>query len=381
MKITIDRKILASALTTVKSAARGRSELPILANVAVGTYENSVDFTCTNLDQTIRVKAEAAITGKGATAKDFTVRVALFHDLVKSFTGDAVEIETGKNQIDIRCGQSKYHLGTLDIDEFPSTPRVSAVAEFKISQAFMRTLLTTTAFCAETADENRPALCGSLFQVNGNITAVGCDGHRLAVMSGPLDEKVKATDVIIPRATIDELLRLVANDEDKKIAVVIGEKNVQFKFGDTTIVSKIVDAKYPDYNKIIPKLDGNGVPIGRADLLSALSRVNLIDDHCSLQFQQMTLTISAESDNKDVPGDAQESLLIPKAPEMTARFSTVYLIQALSAVDDDEVLFFGKPNGPGIFKVAGKPWLSLTAPLIIKEEKPKAEPAKEPAKK
>jgi len=385
MKITIDRKSLVSALTTVKSVAKAKSELPILANVAIGTYEKSVDFTCTNMDQTIRFKADAVITGKGATAKDFTVRVNLFHDLVRSFTGENVDIETGKNSIDIRCGISKYHLGTLDIEEFPSTPRVSPTAEFKITQAFLRTLLTTTAYCAQTADDGRPLLCGSLFRVNGNLTAVGCDGRRLAIMSVPLDEKVKPMDVIVPRDTVTELLRLLENDEDKKLTMAIGEKNVQFQFGETTVISKIIDGKYPDYTKIIPKLEGDGVPVGRADLLNALRRVNFIDDKCSLEFRAMTLTVSAVSESKDVPGDAQESLLIPKSPEMTARFCTPYLIEALSCVDDDEVLFFGKTEGPGVFKVASKSWLSLTAPLLKKSEsKPADKPAAkapEPAKK
>lgn len=387
MKISIERKALVNALAIVKPAACSIANMPVLANVAVGAFENSVDFTCTDMAHYIRVKVDAKITGKSDKDKDFTVRASLFTELVKSFTGETVDMEPFKNSVRVTCGQSKYNLGTLDIEEFPATPRVNPISEVKLLQPTLRTLLSATAYASNTAEDSRPVLCGSLFQVNGNLTTAGCDGRRLATMRGELEEKGKAAEVIVPRKVISQLLPLLDTDEKAKVNLAIGEKMVQFRFGDVSIISKIIDGKYPDYTKIIPKLEGEGIPIGRADLLNALRRVNFLSDECVLEFHAMTLTISAESNHKDIPGDAQESLLIPKSPELTAKFKTDFLIEALDAVDDDEVLFFGQPKAPGVFKVKSKPWLSVTAPINDKVKtapKPADKPAEkqpEPAKK
>lgn len=376
MKITIDRKTLVNALTTVKNAASHKAALPVLANVAICAFEKSVEFICTDMNINIRVKAEAVVSGKTDKDKGTTVRVGLLHDLVRSFPGDSVELEVFKSCVKVRCGEARYNLGTLDIDEFPATPRVTSVSDFKLPQATLRRLLEATAFCSRTADEGRYVLCGSYLGINGSITAAATDGRRLAVLSAETTEKLTKASVVIPRQTVDELLRLLSDDEDKKVAVVIGEKNIQFVFNDTTIVSKVIEGNYPDYTKVIPKDLDEPVTVGRVDLLSMLQRVNLVAEKCFIELRGQTLTVRSYAVDKDRNfGDAQEALLVPKIKkEVTTRFNIQYLIEALQAVTDDEVQYYGKET-TGVFKVASQPWVAVTAAMTEKKDKDAAKPA------
>lgn len=381
MKLSIPRKALSAALAAVKSATVNKPSLPILGNVLLKANKASLDLSGTDLDLTIRTRVAATVTAEGTT----TVRASLFHDLVRSFAGEIVELELLKENLKITCGGSDgptgsvFRLGILSPDELPASPKLKDPIEFSMGQAALRSLLAETSFC-QSQDPNRAVLNGSFIRVNGVVTVAGCDGRRLATEEGDLTTPTKETaDIVIPSKTTTALLGLLdpsvpdAEKENPKQVTVTLTKNVaQFTFGDTIITSKLVEGAYPDYAKVIPKL-GHGVPIGRADLLGALRRLNLISDTCALDFRGQTLAIRARG-NKEIPGDAVETLLIPKSPEMSIGFNTAYLMQALEAVDSDEIQFFAKDaNAPAVLKIAGKTWLCVTAALTKND--PKAAPA------
>jgi DNA polymerase-3 subunit beta len=369
MKITIERKELLTALGIVKSAAGDRAQAPILSHVLINTFDKSVEFICTDLNLVLRAKVDAQIKSKGAT----TVRAGLLHDLARSFTGDQVELEVladgHQGTLRVICGESRYKLGALPVEEFPPLPRLRDVFELELPQATLRSLLASTSFAAGT-DQTGYVLNSNLLRINGNLTAIGCDGCRLALFSAQADGLGKKTrDLILPRPAVAELLRLLNEDEDenKKCRLVTAENLVQFHIGDTVLTTKLIEGAYPNFNEVIPATKGRGTPIGRVDLLNALQRCALISDICQLDFRKQTLTIHAVN-NRDIVGEASESLLVPSAETLRLSFTTRHLIEALSAVTDDEVQFFGRPNAAAIIKIDGSPWLSVIMPRGKKEE-------------
>jgi len=147
-------------------------------------------------------------------------------------------------------------------------------------------------------------------------------------------------------------------------------------FGDTTVITKVIDGTYPNYRQVIPNIaEKDGVDISRVELLAALKRSALLDENCILQFRGQMLTVSARG--KDI-GECVETIMIPKYKNLTISFRSAYLIDALDAVPDDQVRFYAEDrHSPGLFKIGSRTWLNVTMPMrsIEEQEKQAAEQA------
>jgi DNA polymerase III sliding clamp (beta) subunit (PCNA family) len=155
--------------------------------------------------------------------------------------------------------------------------------------------------------------------------------------------------------------------------------------GTPPSIPKSSRATYPDYTKVLPSNLGEGIEIGRSDLLNAARRVNLIADHLSIEIKGQSLTIRSIG-SKDLPGDAVETLLIPKSKDSSMRLDANYVIDALESIDDETIqLFPVGPNAPLVIKTPKRSWTCVTAALTDADEKAaadkKAEEKKEDAKK
>ena len=397
MKLTLPQSLLAESLGAVRHAA-GKSSLPVLSHVAIKTFDKSVEFVCSDLDMTLRRKVDADVQATGAC----TVRCSLFHDIVKSFPskeGAMVHLELIKNDLHVRCGESKYQLSTLPWDEFPAAVKLKSAAEFQIPQADLRLLLGSTAY-AQGKDESRFILCGSLVQLNGQLSVACTDGRRLALASGECPKDSPKTEVILPAQCVAELLHLLSADNEKPVTIALGSTQeakdkdakdakakkksdkpepadvARFQIGDITLTSKVIDGTYPNYRQVIPEVKGAGVPIGRVDLLAAVERLAMVGDSVELEFRRQTLSIRSHGNKaNELLGSGIETLLIPKTDDLKVKLSARYLVDALSATDADEIQFHCAPDSVCLIKVAGKSWLSVIAPQRDDGVKPAAKPA------
>ncbi len=374
MKLTIERKELLTALNVVKSAAAingGYRRLPILSNVLINTFDKSVEFTCTDLDLVLRAKADADIDTKGT----ITVPVQLLHDLVRGFKAESLTLEMVKDDklkvLRVKSGDSDYKLGTLPVEEFPPAPRLRDAYEIFVPQFILRSLLTATAFAAST-DMTHYILNGSLLRVNGNLTVAATNGRKLAVSSTDELEKSsrKDRDLIVPSAAIAVLFRLLDDNEEsnKKCRITTAENLVQFQIGDTVLTSNLIEGTYPDYQRIIPAAKGRGVALDRAELLEALQRCALISEVCRFEFKKQTLTLHSLNRHQ-VVGEALETLLVSAPDTPRATLNVTHLIEALRALDDDEIQFHASSaECPVLLKTADKPWLAVFAQYPVEEK-------------
>jgi len=365
MKLTIPQKELATALAAVKPAAATSGAIPILANVAIVANERSVTLTATDLDITLRAKAPATVETKG----EITVKCSLLHDMVKSVRGENVELYLVKNILHLECGTAHFKLSTLPADDLPPVPRVKEPQEFEIPEWELYQLLSRTAF-AHGEDEQRAALCGSLVELNGDFKVITCDGRRLAVDSveAPEGQEAKGS-FIMPAKVVTVLLRLLARGEEgsKTVFGAVGKNLIQFTFGDFTIVSKLVEGQYPPYQKIIPEIPGQGVMLGRMDILDACRRVALVGDGCRLEFRKQTLTILSRATGESL-GEAIETLLIPKVEkDVNINLSSRFIIEALDAVDSPEIQILAQSGVPIVLKAPQKNWFTVIASIKEKE--------------
>ena len=384
MKISLPRQDLVAALNIVRGAISPKATNPILANVSLSVKGKKLELTGTDLDVTIRTSIGADVELPGSC----TVKANLLYNIVSSFTGvEPVELEAAKEDVTIKCGQSKYKLGTLPADQFPPLAKLVDAIEVELPQATLHCLLANTAFCQGT-DATRFVLCGSLVRLDGSITVVGCDGRRLAcetaLLEMPPDKKM---DAILPPATVRQLLRLLSSDTVKAdktsppITMQLAVSAAQFKFDETIVTTKLIDGAYPDYTKVIPKNLEKGISVSRVDLLNAIKRVHLVSSTCTLIFKGQSLTITGRG-SKEIPGEATEMLLIPLSKDATVNFHTQLLIEALNAPSDDEVIIHVKESAgstPMVMKVTDKDWLAVTMPIAKAAEQPTTKPVAKPA--
>jgi len=384
MKLTVNRSGLLAALAAVKPVA-GRGTLPILSNLLLVGKGNDLNLTATDLDVHLRVKIEAAVSKEGKT----TVRAGLLFDIVRMADSPEVRLELKGNSLTVECGQAKHNLATIDPTDFPPFPRVKAaegktVTELALDDSIFRSLLAETAFAAST-EEQRFVLCGNLIKLDGaEIHVVACDGRRIAASSIASPVKDRA-DLLLPVKTVRELLRLLPSDTDKpnRLQLAIGENQVQFVFGEITILSKLIEGAYPDWNRIIPP-DNNIATLPRAELLRSVERIALVADDIHMEFTGSALHLKSHGKRgNELVGDATDCLLIASnvKPGVPAEcvFSTRYLRDALAATADDSLEFHLAPTRLCLLKAPTRDWRAVIAP--VKKEEKKAKPAAEtPAK-
>ena len=388
MKLTIHRTALQSALAAVKPAARNTS-LPILSNVLLVAKatpgSGSLTITATDLDLHLRVTVNATVDVEGKT----TARAALLADIVRMDDAADVSLELVKNQLRIECGSAKHLLPTINPEEFPPFPAVQnpggPCVDMVLEDAFFRTMLAETSFAAST-EENRFTLCGNLIKLDGTMLhVVACDGRRIAISStdSPIPDKAA---LILPVKVVRELLRLLGSDTNKpqRLNLTAVANLAQFSFNaggvDITLMSKLIDGNYPDYNKVVPK-ENIIANLPRAELLRAVERIALVSDDVMLEFTGPALRLrSAGKRGVAMVGAATDSLLISanvKSP-VQCTYAARYVRDTLTAIADDTLEFHLAPSGLGLFKTPTRDWRAVISP--VKKAKAKGEKTEAKAK-
>ncbi len=379
MKLSLKRTDLLTALAVVKPAASGRS-LPILSHVALRLFENSMELTCNNLDLALRTKCDAEVHRKGET----TVNCALLHRLAASFAGDTVTLELTKAILTVACGESRYELPVLPLEDFPpaTKPKAKEGDEFTLPQATLRAMLHSTSFAAS-SDASRFILNSSLIKLNGEVTTVSTDGRHLCEMRHAAELPDAAErQLLLPLQAVAELLRLLSDDTegDAQVRVIATDTAAEFKFGDTLLTTKLIEGNYPNYKQVIPSLEGmTGIQISRPELLAALQRVAIVTEVVVLKFKKQCLTITQGAAKENL-GTASEVVMTSLADKVVkTKFNVRYLIDALGVLDDEDVLFYGTDGkSPGVFRTpenskrnAG--WNYVIMPMTSQDEKPDAD--------
>ena len=268
LKATQD-KVLA-VLQSVAGIVERRHTLPILANVMLKKSGNALQFTTSDLEIQIRTTAEL-----GGDSADFatTVNARKLIDILRSMPGDqTVSVESSQDKLVFKGGKSRFTLQTLPAEDFPLVQESASFGPtFSVPQKTLKGLMNQVAF-AMAVQDIRYYLNGILFVAEGKqLSLVATDGHRLAFASATLDVEVPKQEVILPRKTVIELQRLLS-DADGAIEMCFANNQAKFGFGAMEFVTKLVEGKFPDYNRVIPKNHKNSITLGRAPLLPSLQR-------------------------------------------------------------------------------------------------------------
>jgi len=353
--IQTDRETLLKTLQSVTGIVERRHTLPILSNVLLEGYSNHFSFTATDLE--IQVKADSS---EVKLEQDFAITTSAkkLQDILRALPeGTQIRLDQQDSKILVKAGKSRFNLQSLPAEDFPKFP-VSDGAEqrVEISQKTLRDLLNQVQF-AMAQQDIRYYLNGMLLVLRGEeIRAIATDGHRLSYAAGKLYRSTGVdAEVIVPRKTILELLRLLV-DSDDKVSIEISKSQINFRFKEISLNSKVVDGKFPDYTKVIPALYHNTFSVDRVALLQALQRAAILSNE-KFRGVRMVLTqdsVRAISSNSEQE-EAQEELEIKYSGEpIDIGFNVSYLLDVLNNVVTQQIeCSFGDSNSSGVFTVPG----------------------------
>ncbi|MCK6416639.1 MAG: DNA polymerase III subunit beta [Giesbergeria sp.] len=335
LKATQD-KVLA-VLQSVAGIVERRHTLPILANVLIRKTGNALQFTTSDLEVQIRTTAEL-----GGDTGDFTttVNARKVIEVLRTMPGDqTVSLESSQDKLLLKGGKSRFTLQTLPAADFPLVQEAANFGPaFSVPQKTLKHLLGQVAF-AMAVQDIRYYLNGILFVAEGKtLSLVATDGHRLAFASADLDVEVPKQEVILPRKTVLELQRLLS-DADGALEMRFANNQAKFSFGALEFVTKLVEGKFPDYNRVIPRNHHNSVTLGRAPLLASLQRTAIMttDKFKGVRLNLEPGLLRVASSNAEQEEAVDELDIDYGGDAIEIGFNVSYLIDALASMEQDMV--------------------------------------------
>jgi DNA polymerase III subunit beta len=319
-----------SALQAVSGIVERRHTLPILANVLIRKTGSQIEFTTSDLE--IQVRTLAELDGDAANFST-TVGARKLIDILRSLPNDQiVTLSANQNKLTLQGGKSRFTLQTLPADDFPLVQEAADFGPvFSVPQKTLKLLINQVHF-AMAVHDIRYYLNGILFVAEGkSLTLVATDGHRLALAQATLDVEIPKQEVILPRKTVLELQRLL-KDEDTPIEMRFAGNQAKFSFSGMEFVTKLVEGKFPDYNRVIPKNHKNHITLGRAPLLASLQRAAILTSEkfkgVRVNIEPGSLRIASSNAEQE---EAKEELEIDYSGDaIEIGFNVTYLMDALA---------------------------------------------------
>ncbi len=363
MHITITQENLHKALQLVGRIVGTRANLPVLANVLLQSENGRLKLAATDLEIGLITRIGAKVDKEGA----ITVPCRAFAEFIATIVDDKVTLESDGAVLKVSSAHAKASFRGIDAEEFPVIPTVDASAIDLPAMAFIAGVKQVVVAVAP--DDTRPVLSGVLIRVRANeMRLVATDSYRLAEKTIKLDVKADDQEAIIPAKSINELARITASLSAESMTCAIKDSQILFSLDDTVLVSRIIDGKYPDYEKIIPQSLSTKAIIDndqfkntvRAATIFARESANTV----KVQFGPeaiITMSATAESlGSTSVTVDCEIS-----GPEAASAFNIRYLSDAASVIGDEKIEFgLSGELAPGLIKgTVSKDFLYVIMPL------------------
>jgi len=329
-------KVLA-ALQSVAGIVERRNTLPILANVLLRKTGSQLQLTTSDLE--IQIRTTASLEGdEGSFATTLGARKLI--DILRTMPGDqTVSLESNAGKLLLKGGKSRFTLQSLPAEDFPLVQESASFGPvFSVPQKTLKGLLGQVSF-AMAVHDIRYYLNGILFVAEGKqLSLVATDGHRLAFASATLDVEVPKQEVILPRKTVLEMQRLLS-DKEGAIEMQFAANQAKFSFEGMEFVTKLVEGKFPDYNRVIPKNHKNIVTLGRLPLLASLQRTAIMT---SEKFKGVRLNVEpgvlrVASNNAEQEEAVDELDIDYDGDTIEIGFNVTYLIDALQNMSQEMV--------------------------------------------
>ncbi|MFA5389019.1 MAG: DNA polymerase III subunit beta [Candidatus Omnitrophota bacterium] len=362
MKIKILKQNFLKNIQHVQNIISSKSSLPILSNILIEAEKNKVVLTSTDLDIGISSLFETEVEEDGA----ITIPAKRFNDIIKELPDEDVSISTMKNNsMVIKCSKCFFKIIGLPKEEFPKLPEFKDEPDAIIKQNVLKNMISMTHF-SMSHDEARYILNGALFLFKGKkLIIVTTDGKRLSLVKKDMEKDCPAKAIVVPAKTIYELNRILGDEGDVKI--VFSENQVKFDLKNITVISRLIEGDFPNYEQVVPKEAQEKIMVQRSLLLDGIRRAALIttQDSQSVKFEILKNKIVVSKSSPNIGEVREEIDALYKGHEITVGFNPGYIMDVLKVIPQDEIALevFG-PDKPAVIRI--EDWfLYLALPMQL----------------
>lgn len=335
MKFSAPRETLLEPLQAVIGVVERRQTMPVLANVLLVAGDDGLSVTATDLE----VELVATVDVKVEKGGEITVPGRKLLDICRALPDGAnVSFSLSADKVTVRSGRSRFTLSTLPASEFPTVEDIKGQQTVTVPQSQLRRLIEKTQFSMANQDV-RYYLNGLLLEVSGSIVrSVATDGHRLALCELTIDGvNSSPQQVILPRKGVLELQRLIGDNGD--CTLEIGSNHLRVALAGIRLTSKLIDGRFPDYDRVIPKESDAPMLADRLQLADGLNRIRILANEkykgVRVELKPGSVTVQAHNPEQE---EAEEEIEVQyDGATMEIGFNVEYLIAALRALDADSV--------------------------------------------
>jgi DNA polymerase-3 subunit beta len=347
MKFTTEKNEIVDALQMGASIAERRQTIPILANLRIVARDGKIEITATDLEIQIKTLTEVK---KVVEEGEITVSARKMSELCRSLPdNEALEFDLNNGKLTVSSKNFHADFATISALDFPELEIKEETNSLSISSSALQRLLNKTAFCMASQDV-RYYLNGLLVEYKGGeVNAVATDGHRLALATSPLDKTITIDGErqILPRKAVLELSKIL-RQENEDIKITFGNSSLSIQDENLDFSTKLIDGKFPDYEKVLPSGDPNSLEVSKESLQSALSRASVLSNEkyrgVRFALDKNTLKLTANNPEKE---SAEELLDVNyNGNPMEIGFNIGYLLDVLGTIETDnvELNFYGEES-------------------------------------
>lgn len=335
MKLQVTQENLNRALGSVARVANTRNALPILANVLVKTSNNRLSLSATNLDIAITHYIGAKVADEGS----ITVPARLMQDFISSLPSGIINLELKETKLSITTDQYQSTVNGIVADDFPVMPAITGGQSWTVPGSLLKKTLQQVVFAASN-DETRPVLTAVLLHTSeGSLYMAATDSYRLAERK--LNANTEDIRLLVPATALQDLLRIIGDGNDD-VQMTHDDQQILFQVGDVELVTRLVEGKYPDYQKLIPSTFATTATLKRADFVNVTKVSSLF-----ARESAGSVTIEVDEESQSLSIRSVASQLGENTAQAAAKttgsdsitLNSKYLLDALNAVNGDEVTF------------------------------------------
>lgn len=367
MKLICGKETLLHYINIVNKAVTAKSTMQILECILLSVEEKGFTMTANNLEIGIQTAPiEAQILAMGEVA----IEARIFQDIVRRLNGENVTLESdARHSITITDGSSCFTIMGQNGEDFPTLPEVQQNEAFTLGQNELRNLIRQTIFSIA-QESAKQVLMGEYFEMKADaLQVVSIDGYRISFRKSPVSHAFQEKSVIVPGKTLNELMKILSQEEEDKVHLYFTDKHVLFDLGMATMVSRLIEGEFISYENNFTNDFTTKIIIETQALIQALERASLVSRDnrktpVKLEMRPNQLILTAKSDMgsayEEVPDETE-------GDEMQIAFNPRYLIEALRAIDDEKVAirFTGSLSPCIIAPLEGDAYQYLILPLRI----------------
>ena len=366
MKFSCEKETLLNLLSIASRAVTGKSSMPLLEGLLLAADADTLTITGYDLSMGIRTTAQVDVVEPG----HIVLNARLILDIVRKLPQDVVYLETDdKLMTTIKCGRSVFNLMANEADEYPALADVSSNNGLSLPQPILKSMIAQTIFSVSD-NESKPIHTGCLFEIEGNrLNVVAVDGYRLSVRRETVEGISGDMRFVVPGASLREIERILS-DDDEPVEIFPDSKNILFRIGGTTLITRLIDGEFLNYRAAIPNEFEHVVSADRHELITCIERVSLIVSeklknpvrfHFDGSYMQLSCVTAVGKSYDECPFEGSiENLEIG--------FNNRYLLDALRAAGDDQakLQLKGALNPMIISPMEGDKYTYLVLPVRLK---------------